>query len=77
MYILIRNYFENENEETEVVLKSENKKEVIDRYNEELQKDKDFGYVEDLEYNKEYCIRLFLNYQENWNNYIEMYIFKK
>lgn len=77
MYELKRDYFENGNEESEVIIENENEKKVIEQFEEELKKDLDFGYVIDEEYNKKYCIRLFLGYQENWNNYIEMYVTKK
>lgn len=77
MYELKRDYFENGNEENEIILETENKKEVIEQFEQELKKDLDFGYVIDNEYNKKYCVRLFLGYQENWDNYIEMCILDK
>lgn len=74
MYKLIREYFCNGEQDSEIIAENEKRNVLEDLFEEELQKDEDFGYVVDNEYNKKYCIRLFLGKQENWDDYIEMYI---
>ena len=89
MYKLIRRYFgelcdkENTDKEVfdeEVCFENKNYSLVESKFKEYLFKDKQNGYVVDTETEKlvNYgeMARLFFDYQENWNNYIEMYIIR-
>ena len=86
MYKLIRRYFgelcdkeqvdDEEVYDEEVVCENIAVAFVEREFNKLLQEDLENGYIIDKEQNKTDNMRLFLGEQENWNNYIEMFIIK-